>query len=212
MSGAELFGEQLRRIRLEKGISQRVLAEQIGIHHSLLWKWEADHATPAAAHLEPISRALGVPLDKFTIDWEINEVKGGSWATPSALKLGRELWDQGVSTLEIAARLHTTKNAIVGKAHRLHWPSRPSPIKRERTSKQKPIRNEARTLPDMFALLSIPRAPRVARPVRTYSPTKECQYLFGERHAWRFCGEKTKLGSSYCAEHHKLCHVRSEAV
>ena len=43
----------------------------------------------------------------------------------------RELWDQGLSTAEIGRRLGVSKNAIVGKAHRLDLTARPSPIRRE---------------------------------------------------------------------------------
>jgi len=37
----------------------------------------------------------------------------------------RALWDEGHSTAEIGRRLGVTKNAIVGKAHRLDLPARP---------------------------------------------------------------------------------------
>lgn len=52
----------------------------------------------------------------------------------------RELWAQGLSTAEIGRRLGVTKNAIVGKAHRLDLDARPSPIRRETT---KPATAEA---------------------------------------------------------------------
>ncbi|MGH7042669.1 MAG: GcrA family cell cycle regulator, partial [Acetobacteraceae bacterium] len=41
----------------------------------------------------------------------------------------RVLWDEGLSTAEIGRRLGTSKNAIVGKAHRLDLSPRPSPIR-----------------------------------------------------------------------------------
>ncbi|MSP00972.1 MAG: GcrA cell cycle regulator [Acetobacteraceae bacterium] len=43
----------------------------------------------------------------------------------------RGLWAEGLSTAEIGRRLGVTKNAIVGKAHRLDLPARPSPIRRD---------------------------------------------------------------------------------
>ena len=42
----------------------------------------------------------------------------------------RGLWDEGHTTAEIGRRLGITKNAVVGKAHRLNLPARPSPIRR----------------------------------------------------------------------------------
>ena len=43
----------------------------------------------------------------------------------------RALWAEGHSTAEIGRRLGVTKNAIVGKAHRLDLTARPSPIRRD---------------------------------------------------------------------------------
>src|SRR5579871_4119311 len=52
------------------------------------------------------------------------------WAEETIVRL-RALWDEGLSTAEIGRRLGVTKNAIVGKAHRLDLPARPSPIRRD---------------------------------------------------------------------------------
>lgn len=43
----------------------------------------------------------------------------------------RSLWDEGLSTAEIGRRMAVSKNAVVGKAHRLNLPARPSPIRRD---------------------------------------------------------------------------------
>ncbi len=42
----------------------------------------------------------------------------------------RSLWQEGHSTAEIGRRMSITKNAVVGKAHRLTLPPRPSPIRK----------------------------------------------------------------------------------
>jgi GcrA cell cycle regulator len=47
------------------------------------------------------------------------------------IRLLRDLWTQGHSTAEIGRRLSVSKNAIVGKAHRLELDARPSPIRRD---------------------------------------------------------------------------------
>src|SRR5579872_4291029 len=52
------------------------------------------------------------------------------WAEETIIRL-RALWDEGLSTAEIGRRLGVTKNAVVGKSHRLDLPARPSPIRRE---------------------------------------------------------------------------------
>jgi GcrA cell cycle regulator len=47
------------------------------------------------------------------------------------IRLLKDLWTQGLSTAEIGRRLAVSKNAIVGKAHRLELEARPSPIRRD---------------------------------------------------------------------------------
>ncbi len=51
------------------------------------------------------------------------------WTEETIARL-RALWQQGLSTAEIGRQLSVTKNAVVGKAHRLGLQARPSPIRR----------------------------------------------------------------------------------
>lgn len=51
-----------------------------------------------------------------------------SWTDESIQELTR-LWQAGLSASDIGKQLGMSKNAVVGKAHRLKLPSRPSPIK-----------------------------------------------------------------------------------
>lgn len=52
------------------------------------------------------------------------------WPVKTIARL-RGLWDEGLSTSKIAKQLGRSKNSVVGKAHRLNLPSRPSPIIRD---------------------------------------------------------------------------------
>ena len=69
------------------------------------------------------------------------------WSDAVILSL-RTLWDEGLSTAEIGRRLGVTKNAVVGKAHRLDLPARPSPIRRG-VGPAVPRRAIGSTLPSM---------------------------------------------------------------
>ncbi len=55
------------------------------------------------------------------------------WNEESIMRL-RALWAEGHSTAEIGRRMGVSKNAVVGKAHRLNLPARPSPIRRDGAS------------------------------------------------------------------------------
>ncbi|AQS86503.1 MAG: GcrA family cell cycle regulator [Acetobacter aceti] len=52
------------------------------------------------------------------------------WTDETITRL-KALWQEGLSTAEIGRQLGITKNAVVGKAHRLGLPARPSPIRRQ---------------------------------------------------------------------------------
>lgn len=54
------------------------------------------------------------------------------WTEETIQRL-RALWQEGHSTAEIGRRMGISKNAVVGKAHRLELPARPSPIRRQST-------------------------------------------------------------------------------
>jgi len=102
----------------------------------------------------------------------------------------RGMWAEGHSTAEIGRRLGVSKNAIVGKAHRLDLPARPSPIRREPVSPDAarsapPRRVEGPTLPPLASAdvvqgareavvargpASSPQPPRVVPPPQAAAP------------------------------------------
>lgn len=111
--------------------------------------------------------------------------------TESIISELRDLWTSGLPTSEIGRRLGSTKNAIVGKAHRLELPSRESPIgkslltieeRRERVvecERRKTILRKGTTLPPLpsqiaepVVVYTVPRPVAIAQPApRRMAPT-----------------------------------------
>jgi GcrA cell cycle regulator len=99
--------------------------------------------------------------------------------TEETIERLRALWAEGLSTAEIGRRMGISKNAVVGKAHRLNLPARPSPIRRDASGAAPrppaPRRVTGPTLPPLSATeaapvmvqtpLSAPRQTLPARPV-----------------------------------------------
>jgi hypothetical protein len=57
--------------------------------------------------------------------------------------------------------------------------------------------------PERFACEELPVTPVGNRGVRLLDlQVHHCRYMISET---RFCGERKRNGSSYCADHHKLC-------
>lgn len=142
----------------------------------------------------------------------------------------RRLWAEGHSTAEIGRRLLSTKNAIVGKAHRLELDARPSPIRWGGAPKVVAPVAPKRTLPALGSLfqavvvvpreiaaplppmpavrLPVPAKPVIAAPARAEAPqplrrSTECCWPIGEPRtkAFRFCGGAAVLGKPYCEGH-----------
>jgi GcrA cell cycle regulator len=139
----------------------------------------------------------------------------------------KTLWADGYSTPEIGRRLGLTKNAVVGKAHRLGLPARPSPIKRDGRPKRPntaakitisvasvedgvvdaPAPTPAIEPPAILALsvAVINCAPTPPRPVTMRAaPLCCCQWPSGTvgTPEFRFCGaDVIGPGRPYCAEH-----------
>ena len=81
------------------------------------------------------------------------------WTTEAIDRL-RALWAEGLSTAEIGRRMGISKNAVVGKAHRLQLSARPSPIRRDAQSPRPAPAGRSATLPPL-RVAAAPAAPRV---------------------------------------------------
>ena len=105
-----------------------------------------------------------------------------------------ELWaDDALSCSTIGAMLGFSKNAVVGKAHRLDLPARPSPIQR-REIKAKPLTQARRE-----------RAARQALELKCCWPVETPGKYFCDAPVtgWR---------TPYCTEHTQLAYTKPRAT
>jgi GcrA cell cycle regulator len=78
----------------------------------------------------------------------------------------RQLWAEGHSTAEIGRRFGISKNAVVGKAHRLDLPGRPSPIAKETVLARRSLKHPA--VPRLTDV--VPVNVTTSTPTRTHPP------------------------------------------
>ena len=153
-----------------------------------------------------------------------------SW-TDDRVAMLRELWTKGLSASQIALQLGgVSRNAVIGKAHRLGLESRPSPIRgggggsRSRRNRAISRALEARALRGTMADEEIDGEPVVpepgqkhlhrplAPPARPISDVKECLWPIGDpgEDSFGFCGEDTAPGRPYCDSHCAMAYIRKD--
>lgn len=138
----------------------------------------------------------------------------------------KKLWDQGLTTGEIGKALGVSKNAVVGKAHRLKLDSRPSPIRR---GEDEPQPEQPATAP-----VEREKAAEVKKtvdakpaPAKKSADKKEkkklftvndltmtsCRWPIGDPKDvdFHFCGKQALPDKPYCAEHAEMAYVTTKS-
>lgn len=116
--------------------------------------------------------------------------------TAEKIKQLKKLWLKGKSTIEIGKELGISKNAVVGKVHRLELAARPSPIKRsQKQTPAKPRVTKKEIKPKNVTLMDL--------------KLTSCRWPIGDPkdEDFHFCGADTVTGKPYCAEHCKIAYT-----
>jgi len=135
-----------------------------------------------------------------------------------------ELWGAGQSATQIGKVLGMSKNAVIGKAHRLKLPARPSPIRKEGSATRPKPRAVPRLRPTPAPApeptpvpAATPRSveaakvrsvlevvPRIVqRPARRANGGPGCLWPIGDPGDadFHFCGDASVPGKPYCDQH-----------
>lgn len=123
-----------------------------------------------------------------------------TWTEERVAELAR-LWESGYSASAIGRILGVSKNAVVGKAHRLRLATRPSPIRHERRT---PVRRRIPMLARPAELRPAPLpAPEPRWIVRRDGKGPNCLWPLGDPkdEDFHFCGAPAVEGKPYCPVH-----------
>ena len=141
------------------------------------------------------------------------------WDNDNVSRL-KELWDQGLPTAQIGKLLNFTKNAVVGKAHRIGLERRPSPIRR---SAVKPDRKKARSpvMPKLAFETSSEEKIYTSK-IATLTPSikniftanskRGCEWPEGhpDEPEFHFCNKERFDDKPYCLDHCAVAYVIPE--
>ncbi len=128
-----------------------------------------------------------------------------SW-TDERVELLTKLWTEGKTAAEIAKELGgVTRNAVIGKAHRLKLSNRVSPI--QQNKKPAPAKTQMVPPPER----KIQKAPlqdnRKGLPLMSLK-AHQCRWPLGDpqEESFGFCGDNSLVGLPYCSEHAKVAY------
>ena len=142
------------------------------------------------------------------------------WDDSNVLRL-KDLWDQGLPTAQIGKLLGCTKNAVVGKAHRIGLERRPSPIRR---TAAKPDRKKARSpiMPKLNFENNLNEQKEKHTNNKIFQPIiknplftnfkRTCEWPEGHPDGidFRFCEKERFEDKPYCLEHCAVAYVIPE--
>ena len=142
-----------------------------------------------------------------------------SW-TDDRVSILKKLWGDGHTAAEIAKQLGgVTRNAVIGKAHRLKLSNRVSPIQQNKKPANK---NTPRKTVEKVKVVSSTPVSKVAAPTTTKAEAvssgtlyslldlkpRMCRWPSGDprEEGFGFCGETSISGIPYCEEHAKVAY------
>lgn len=119
-----------------------------------------------------------------------------SW-TDQRIEALRKFWQQGFSASQIAKKLGgVTRNAVIGKAHRLGLTGRSSSLKKQERS---------------VTIESVPTYyQQIIDTTDKDTSGKPCMWPVGDpkQSDFHFCGEQAELGKPYCTKHCAVAYNR----
>ena len=133
----------------------------------------------------------------------------------------KKLWNEGVATSRIGEQLGFTKNAVVGKAHRIGLERRPSPIRRTAV---KPDRKKARSpvMPKLNFENSVETTKVQKNSFNSFTPLvnnlfapikkRGCEWPVGhpDEPEFHFCDKERFEDKPYCIDHCAVAYVIPE--
>jgi GcrA cell cycle regulator len=134
-----------------------------------------------------------------------------SW-TNERVELLKKLWGEGKTAAEIAKELgDVTRNAVIGKAHRLKLSNRASPIQQNTAKKAAPAKATVSKSTTAKVVVQTAMNDTGGGVSMAELKGKMCRWPIGDPREddFHFCGGNSIAGLPYCEEHAKVAYQAS---
>jgi GcrA cell cycle regulator len=138
-----------------------------------------------------------------------------SWTEERVAQL-RQLWGNGKSASEIAEILGgVSRNAVIGKAHRLELSGRPSPIKRKEDEEEEEVAVATPAAAEVQPAAAVEKVAAKPVPERKSGGAtilnlteRMCKWPIGDPRDkdFHFCGKASHANFPYCIEHAQIAY------
>ena len=134
---SQLFAETLKKLRLEKGLNQRQLAERLYVARSSVNRWENGSRLPDAAMLFRLSEVLGVDINLlFTVAAESDSSPNVIMLDDNKIVLngGLAILEDVIPTASVTRFTSMSEHSKRTKPARSSWKTTGSTISRATTT------------------------------------------------------------------------------
>lgn len=117
------IGEKIRKTRIEKGLTQKQLADRMGVTQSHVWQYENGLVKPSDKQIKKFSDALGISVNELLSAEESNKTENKSSTMTVGERIREIRQKAGLTQKQLADRMGVTPSHIGQYERGLRKPS-----------------------------------------------------------------------------------------
>ncbi len=98
-----MFGKNIKELRIEKNMSQKMLADRIGVTQGAVYFWEKEINEPTVGYIVKLATVFGVSIDEL-LSYEVQKEKKENTKRIEMMAMFDKLSDTQQSLLILTAK------------------------------------------------------------------------------------------------------------
>ena len=98
-----MFGKNIKELRIEKNMSQKMLADKIGVTQGAVYFWEKEINEPTVGYIVKLATVFGVSIDEL-LSYEVQKEKKENTKRIEMMAMFDKLSDTQQSLLILTAK------------------------------------------------------------------------------------------------------------